>query len=97
MNLTLGRLLCRTNMRVMNLGRKFETRDRFLEMRLQRGHHDEHESFGVSTEGVLEEVCQLQIILVHGHSTKWVHRVCLGLPSSSDKEYACPPSSFRAH
>jgi len=50
-------------MRVVHLCRKLETRNGFLQMGLQRADHDEHEGFGVAAEGVLEEVCQLRIVV----------------------------------
>jgi hypothetical protein len=46
-------------MRIMHLRRKLQARNRFLEMRLQRADHNEHERLAVSTERVLEEVRQL--------------------------------------
>jgi hypothetical protein len=52
----LNLLLRGANMRIMHLRRKLETRNRFLEMRLQRADHDEHERLGVAAERVLEEV-----------------------------------------
>ena len=57
--LRLSLLLRRANMRIMNLCRKLQARNRFLQMRLERADHDEHEGFGVAAEGVLEEVGQL--------------------------------------
>ena len=58
--LALRRLLRRADVRVVHLLRELETRDRFLEMGLERGDHDEHECFRVPAERVLEEVCQLR-------------------------------------
>jgi hypothetical protein len=46
-------LLRSPNMRVMHLRRKFETRNRLLQMRLQRANHDKHQSLRVATERIL--------------------------------------------
>jgi len=43
-------------MRVMDLGREFQTRQGFAEVGLQRRDHDEHERLAVAAEGELEEV-----------------------------------------
>lgn len=55
----LGLLLRRPDVRVVHLGRELEAGDCFLQVRLERADHDEHERLGVAAEGVLQEVCQL--------------------------------------
>jgi hypothetical protein len=57
--LRLSLLLRCPNMRIMNLCRKLQACNRFLQMCLQWADHDEHEGLGVAAEGVLEEVGQL--------------------------------------
>lgn len=54
--LSLGLLLRRADMCVMDLCRELQACDRFLQMRLQGADHDEHEGFRIAAEGVLEEI-----------------------------------------
>lgn len=57
--LRLSLLLRRPDMRIVHLCRELQAGNRFLQMRLERADHDEHEGLGVAAEGVLEEVSQL--------------------------------------
>lgn len=63
----LGLLLRGPNMRIMHLRRKLQARDGFLQMRLQRRDHDEHERLAVSSERVLQEVRELQPVSFYIH------------------------------
>jgi hypothetical protein len=82
------------NMRIMYLGRKFETRQRLREMRLQRRDHDEHERFTVTAEGELEEICELYNFVsfcVRNPIPMWSTGLIIGL--TLEFRYGiCPPS-----
>jgi hypothetical protein len=52
-------LLRCADMRIVYLCGELQTGDGFLEMGLQRRHHDEHERFRVTSKRVLKKVCQL--------------------------------------
>ena len=55
----LGLLLRGPDMRIMHLSRKLETRNRLLQMRLQRTNHNKHERLAVATERILQQPRQL--------------------------------------
>lgn len=48
-----------TKVRRWYLGSKFQARERLAQMGLQRTNHDEHERFGIPTQRILQQVCQL--------------------------------------
>lgn len=87
----LGLLLCSTNVRVVHLGRKLETRDCLLQMCLQWADHDKHECLGVAAEGVLEEISQLCLLV------QYIPRIIRidSLPLSSYTGYVHPPLPIR--
>ena len=76
------------------LRRKLQTRQRLAQMRLQRRNHDKHERLRISTQRMLEQICQLRRMLV----STTTHNTSSALINSTNKHTllfrygTCPPS-----
>lgn len=54
----------RPDVGVVHLRRKLQADRRLGQVVVERAHHDKHERLGVAAEGILKQVCELEIEVV---------------------------------